>query len=223
MSITNSCLPGVAVLWAQVSESFAKRKISGKPLPYDIIADILIRLPTEFLYSCGHPLVTNPYYIDMHLHRATLIIAFQCFDGSSDKSKVTINFTDGNAKKIVTKSIKAVKDLRPFCHMGYCSPILYGSCNGILLIKTRQADSFLFMWNPITQDQVIVAAPYLRICAVFFHPVAREYTILTYYNNKTCFKFALHSLATKSSRKITSFSHPPLCSETPIILHGALH
>ncbi|KAF9600814.1 hypothetical protein IFM89_012553 [Coptis chinensis] len=80
------------------------------------------------------------------------------------------------------------------------------------------------MWNPITQDQVTVATPLTsHICAFFFHPKSREYTILFYCKGSVGFKFFLLSLATKSSRQITSYSHPPLCSANPIILYGALH
>ncbi|KAF9617092.1 hypothetical protein IFM89_033258 [Coptis chinensis] len=214
---------------------------TGESLPYEIIADIFTRLPAEYVllycqaYRALRPFTANSSFVEMHLQRATPIIAFQWFSRSAiDKSKtickINLSFTDENAKKIVTKRFEV--DLRFGCPKRLCLPHLHSSCNGFLLLRNRLPDTAYFLWNPVIQEQVIVTTPIVTrpsrtectACGVFFHPTARDYRLLFTYNEGVRIKSMVLSLATKSTRLIpNTVSHPPDIVRPPIVLNGALH
>ncbi|KAF9610985.1 hypothetical protein IFM89_026265 [Coptis chinensis] len=225
MNITR-CLP-----WVQAC---VNKTENGDSLPSDVIADILSRLPAERIHHLIRP---TPYFVDMHLHRATPVIAFHWYSmypvsaalsRAKPKWKIIMNFTDEKVKKIVSKSIKF--ELSSPDHSRYAMPRVYSSCNGFLLIKKSLKNSNVLIWNPVTGQEFIVIMKrttepiFYSVCGFFFHPKAGEYRVIFIEEEGGFFKFSVLSLATKLLRLIPGdVSHPPDVNRAPTVFNGALH
>ncbi|KAF9611239.1 hypothetical protein IFM89_028309 [Coptis chinensis] len=229
------CLSWVPFLCTKVHELFTPQITCDRDLPYEIIADILSRLPAECIFLCGRSckplraLTRTPFFVGMHLNRATPLITFQYYSTYFDIQtnscvrEITINFTDGVTRNIVSKSIKIDLTLAP--GRKDLVPVLYGSYNGFLLFKILDFDSVLFLLNPITQEQVSVV-PHCQsyfVRGFFFHSTAKEYRVLYVAMKGNQFEFVILSLMTKSSRFITRSSYPPTGLRSPTIVNGVLH
>ncbi|KAF9610655.1 hypothetical protein IFM89_023911 [Coptis chinensis] len=229
-NIITRCLPWVRSRRGQVSENDSD---NGEPLHYDIIiAEIFSRLPAECILRLIRP---TPYIVDMHLHRATPVIAFHritmfLLEETKYKIKFTMNFTvESRITKIVSKSMNMELSFSDQVKFGV--PRVHISCNGFLLIKKSYVDPNIFLWNPVTgQEYTIQVEPrrpsstYYSACGFFFHSKAREYRIIFIYGEGGFFKSSVLSLATKLLRLIPGFvSHPPNVNRAPIIFNGALH
>ncbi|PIA48486.1 hypothetical protein AQUCO_01400817v1 [Aquilegia coerulea] len=206
-------------------------------LPYEIIADILSRLPAECVFHSVNAckpltaLTTTSSFVNLHQSRATPVIAFHYYlrrdyhDLKNSAQNVNIYFTDANTKKIVTKSVKI--DLGHACHNRPCSAFLYGSCDGFLLFGNLMFESVLFIWSPITEEQATVIAPHTgyRIRGFFFHAAAKEYRALfvSLKGQGFDFEYFVLSLRTKSTRQISSYSYPPCSFRNPVFLNDVLH
>ncbi|PIA48487.1 hypothetical protein AQUCO_01400818v1 [Aquilegia coerulea] len=227
---TFSCISWIPFLWGQVHGFFVQN--ATVDIPYEIIAEILSRLPAECVFLCVHKntrlaaLTTTPSYVDMHLSRANPVIAFQYYSlWVDDVNPVRSNvyFTGEVNKKTVTKSINI--EFGQACRKTASLPFLYGSCNGFLLFRNLSFNPVLFILNPSTQEQVTVIAPHTgyRVRGFFFHSEAKEYRVLFVCQKGEGFEYFIISLRTKYTRQIISYSYPPSSLRNPILLNEVLH
>ncbi|KAF9606746.1 hypothetical protein IFM89_028122 [Coptis chinensis] len=107
-------------------------------------------------------------------------------------------------------------------------PSLIASFYGFLLFRSR--GHALYIWNPVTQEQVTVTAPKIGIfkyedCGLFFHTPTSEYRILysRRYNTAGQNEFYVLSLRTAVLRKISNCTVSPCTCRPPIILNDRLH
>ncbi|KAF5208113.1 hypothetical protein FRX31_002301 [Thalictrum thalictroides] len=81
MDIVEPCMSWVPIFWGRVCRLFTQTR--AVDLPYDIILDILSRLPAKLVFQCRDfcrtlsELTSSPSLINMHLNRATSVIVTQ--------------------------------------------------------------------------------------------------------------------------------------------------
>ncbi|KAF9595639.1 hypothetical protein IFM89_001540 [Coptis chinensis] len=132
----SSSLPSVQFLLRKIYKLFSRStRVQGPDLPKEIIYNILSRLPAECLVRCARDtqlrgITTSPSFVEMHLRRATPIIAF---NHDHSVCELHVKFIDKTAKKITKRN--------------YCLDGFYGSYNGFLLFRSPKV---LYMCNPIT-------------------------------------------------------------------------
>ncbi|KAL5719704.1 hypothetical protein ACHQM5_012449 [Ranunculus cassubicifolius] len=232
---TVSCESCVSFIWEHLCRHFARKTMVD--LPYEILADILSRLPAELVFSCEHAckplgeLMRTPSFVNIHLTRATGVYAFNYFSLDIDYDKevkdsarnIIVYLRDEVTQKLVSKSIKM--ELGNTRHKKTCMPTIYGSYNGFLLFRNIRYDVVLFIWNPVTQEHATVVAPHpgYRVRGLFFHKATQEYRVLYVSADEVDFRYYILSLKTKSTRRIKSFSHPPCSLTNPVILKEVLH
>ncbi|PIA34605.1 hypothetical protein AQUCO_03700117v1 [Aquilegia coerulea] len=213
-----SCLSLLQFLQGKVCQLFSRYTTVERHLPYEIIIDILSRLPAECVVSCREActplsvLMGTPSFVEMHFRRATPIIAL-CYYDAKNRSKelAEISFTDEGAKRII------------FNRYGDSSLFLYGSCNGFLVFLFMS--NHYFIWNPITKQSIgrYVPEKDTDVCGFFVHPPTKEYRLLFVRRVRAYFEYYIYGLMSENTRKIATITCCPSRKKAPIILNGCLY
>ena len=135
-----------------------------KPLPDDIIIDILSRLPAECVLECRKvcrlwlALTSTPHFIEMHLKRATPEIFVHClyYPNLVKEELDLFIFYEGAKKGKMIKKMRA-RSIMYFLK-GHC-PVLLGSCNGLLLFRSSFQNRIHGFCNPVTRQRAHLLAP----------------------------------------------------------------
>ncbi|XP_057495107.1 F-box protein At3g07870-like [Actinidia eriantha] len=203
-----------------------------KPLPDDIIIDILSRLPAECVLECRKvcrmwlALTSTPHFIEMHLKRATPEIFVQClYYPNLVKDELDLFIFYEGAKKG-----KMIKKMRAGSIMYFLKgqrPVLIGSCNGLLLFVSRSQKRTYGICNPVTRQRVHLIAPKSSsgfICGFFFHSPTKEFRLLYVVWESIGFVYFICTLGDKSWRRLaTVFPYEPVRFARSVMVNGVLY
>ncbi|GFY89134.1 hypothetical protein Acr_06g0010740 [Actinidia rufa] len=203
-----------------------------KPLPDDIIIDILSRLPAECVLECRKvcrlwlALTSTPHFIEMHLKRATPEIFVHCLyypNWVKDELDLFI-FYEGAKKDKMIKKMHAgsiMHFLKGYRH------VLIGSCNGLLLFMSNSQTRIYGICNPVTRQFVnlIVPEPSSGIlCGFFFHSPTKEFRVLYVVWESIGFVYFIYTFGDKSWRRLANvFPYEPARLVSPVMVNGVLH
>lgn len=222
-----ACLTWIPHCWNQLFGRILIHKNQVvKPLPYDVIANILSRLPADQVFECRivckewWALISTPYFVEMHFKRSTPTLFMQC------KSEVNLNeynyfFFDKEAKKMMFKKIDCLLGQS----MSKKCPLLVGLCNGLLLFRVDSDCSLILICNPITRERVTLRlpSPAVCICGFFFNSLGGDYCVLLYWRFKENeYNYAIYSHRA-IWRLVGNFQHCPITRFPPSIVNGTLH
>nr|XP_027103332.1 F-box protein At3g07870-like [Coffea arabica] len=197
-------------------------------LPDDVVIDILLRLPADRVADCRRvcrrwrSLTSSDYFIKLHLDRSAPLIFVQATDLTDSRGTGKLAFYILYQASNRRNKIKKLR-LRPEIKMSQGDTEVVDSCHGLLLFRDAFARWRYYVFNPLTQELLVLDGPNEGAsCAFFYDPSANELKILY-----LCigFQFFIYSLGGRSWRKIKS---PPSGSppqyDTPLaICNGALH
>ncbi|KAG8369028.1 hypothetical protein BUALT_Bualt15G0107600 [Buddleja alternifolia] len=208
-------------------------------VPDDIIENILSRLPAQTVGQCQkvckkwHMLASSLHFIG--LHQRNDVKPLTLMHVGVDHPRIFI--IDGKIKKEC--KLRALKELKHAKFMG--------SCNGLVLFASAYYFFKFFVFNPLSPKRrmTIINAEdptlfhgiphsfYFDSCGFFFHPLAKEYRILSCLQSATHNKYYLYLFGAKMWRKTVNPSfgyHPSQYScgrkniyRTPAIVNGGLH
>ncbi|KAF9594835.1 hypothetical protein IFM89_034818 [Coptis chinensis] len=101
------------------------------------------------------------------------------------------------------------------------NPILIGSYNGFLLFRHFLNGAFL-IFNPTTQEQVLLTGQYCEGCALYYHTPTNELKFL--YKKLSGNHFFILGLKSKLRREISNRAGALcICHAAPVILYGRMH
>ncbi|GFY89107.1 hypothetical protein Acr_06g0010470 [Actinidia rufa] len=223
------CLTWIPHLWDQLLYSVTIHKNGFvRPLPEEIIIDILSRLPADCVLECRVvcrkwlALTSTPYFVEMHCKRAAPFHFVQSVYDSVIKNELDLFIIFDGVKK--DKMIERTR--AGYMHLKRPNmPLLYGSCNKLLLFRPRFDGLMYFVCNAVTREQITLTSPVDpgMLCGFFFHLPMKEYRELAVRKEGTGFRYYMYSLVGKLGRRIAAFSYPPTSFVTPTIVNGALH
>ncbi|KAM7485397.1 hypothetical protein LguiA_001406 [Lonicera macranthoides] len=108
--------------------------------------------------------------------------------------------------------------------------VVLGSCNGLLMFEASKQRATVFVFNPVTQDLIILPTPFRHTtpCGIYFHPLTSEYKLLL-----CTFKGRdIHQLQTYYTCSLKSMvwnkhhyspSSKTRSTQPAILLNGSLH
>ncbi|KAF9606741.1 hypothetical protein IFM89_028117 [Coptis chinensis] len=171
--------------------------------------------------------MSTPIFIAMQCSRSTpvLVVQFQSLSSITHDEEtgiyaanIVLHFVD-EGERIVAASTKFQLSYTPKYQY---KPILIGSYNGFLLFRHFLNDGFL-IFNPTTQEQVILTGQYYEGCALYYHTPTNELKFL--YKEVWSNRFFILGLKSKLKREISSREVPCTCnrSRAPIVLYGRMH
>ena len=75
-------------------------------------------------------------------------------------------------------------------------PLLYGSCNKLLLFRPRFDGLMYFVCNPVKWEQITLTSPVdpNMLCGFFFHPPTKEYREFFVRKKGTGVRYYMYSL-----------------------------
>ncbi|XP_010255762.1 PREDICTED: F-box protein At3g07870-like [Nelumbo nucifera] len=171
-------------------------------LPYDILLEILSRLPARFLLQCRCvckswlTLVRDPRLAKMHLARASqhrnpsLIFNFRD-NGTADLNLILNFHVNGNRVLYLfdlnEEGCEAVTIELPFLSSGSPNPFsILGSCNGLVCVArgfSLPSDPDIYIFNPITRECTMLPEPCIAHTsradyAFGYHPATDEYKVV---------------------------------------------
>ncbi|KAJ4831490.1 hypothetical protein Tsubulata_004721 [Turnera subulata] len=241
----------IPYLWKKLAGVFDKnKKTDFDSLPDEIIIDILSRLPADFIFECRRvckrwqALTRTTFFVELQLVRATPTILTQCFTGGDsfcinfNNSKQTFCIAEKKGHLLRMRLLDCVlpeekstlylpRILQPECW-------IRSSCNGLILGNKTTLDSKkkfkfeYFICNPITLEEITFPKPWDKgdICGFYFHPMTKEYRILSTYLRGDCYQYVIINLPTFSRRELNDrfYCRPrSIYYDTPIIASGNLH
>lgn len=230
------CIPELLTLltkriWAsgkQVETENSKVALC-KPLPQELVADILSRLPADSLYHCAkayrdwNSFFSTHYFIhDLFLPRASPTIIVHHRPLIDDELYYIDDFKgDGNITPISFK----IKDDPCICS---CFDLDF-SCFGLLFFTHRYL-SYAIVFNPVTCEKTFLVhdcGDYTNICGVYYHPIAKEFCVLLVSRFVACnyvkFKLLREQGPSRIWNTLSRISYLPVTRVPPVNLNGALH
>ncbi|KAI3853031.1 hypothetical protein MKX03_033054 [Papaver bracteatum] len=193
-------------------------------LPYDIIIDILSRLPAKCIFKCqcvSRPLqvlTTTASFGHMQRQRSTSVIVVQ-LSSESDCEFTKLYYMDKEFGRIEEKFTRSRSESTTYPNF------LLSSYDGFLMFTSFiDCPQTFYMWNPITGEQLTMRDIHEHVCGLYFNPIRKSHELLYYttYFEYYC-NFSIFSLKTKQRRDVGRFSYPPCRYKPPVIVKGALY
>ncbi|KAJ4838876.1 hypothetical protein Tsubulata_050324, partial [Turnera subulata] len=217
--------------WSSIRYKFAggkSKKADFACLPDDVIIDILSRLPADHLLQCQRVckkwrlLTSTASFAQLQVRRGAPVILGCYFDYSNPYC-----FYLNVAMNVATK-LSLLQPIRRFLNLDEGEPNpprhivenchLLSSCDGLILAIRRRRPLYVFLYNPITQEEIAIPPELLdlgRICGLYFHPVTKEYRMLCAFAlNNHFFRYYIVNLPTFSYRALS----PDFCCRPPSAL-----
>ncbi|XP_071716278.1 F-box protein CPR1-like [Rutidosis leptorrhynchoides] len=122
--------------------------MSDVPLPTDVLARILSRLPVRSLLrfrsvsKSFHALIDSPYLINLHLNH-------------SAKSNSHLNLMFGGDRSLsylnLDSPTNTVTKIDNPLYFAIFETVVLGACNGVLCLCTTEPDNEVAFWNPVVR------------------------------------------------------------------------
>lgn len=220
------CLSWVAYVLGQLGGLLFTLKPSNtiRPLPDDVMVEILSRLPVECVLNCRRvckrweELTWTSHFADLHIkNMADPLVLLHC-----DSEFYLLYPRSRKGKKIS----RVKKD--PDSLLSPHSTELVGSCNGLLLLRSKDDFTTTYVYNPVMQEETILRNPYRTgyVCGIYFQPLIGEYNVLYVLkqgNNSLYYTCGLTNYSGAKWRQMCSFGYQPASSSIATSAHGALH
>ncbi|KAJ4841327.1 hypothetical protein Tsubulata_039533 [Turnera subulata] len=212
-------------------------KVEVASLPDDVIIDILSRLPADQLLECRRvckgwrALTKTNSFAELQLKRATPVILAGCFDFSNPHCIYLNDAPEGLLQPIrrFLNSPLALyeEEPNPPHQIVELNCWLLSSCDGLIL-GIRQIPRQLFIYNPITQEEITFPEVFnkVHICGLYFHPLTKEYRIIYAFatDNNNNYQYVIVNLPTFSWRALDyRFYCRPPTAKTTTLASGNLH
>ncbi|KAM7485398.1 hypothetical protein LguiA_001407 [Lonicera macranthoides] len=219
-------------------------------LPDDVIVNILSRLPADCVLDCRRvcrkwrALTSSPYFAELHIKRATTTTApslfvqwldcdksvkqgqlnFFIYDKAGQKANNN-NYYDDGRRNIITKILPSSG--KAMYHHG---AVVLGSCNGLLMFEASKQRATVFVFNPVTQDLIILPTPFRHTtpCGIYFHPLTSEYKLLLCtFKGRDIHQLQTYYTSSLKSKVWNKHHYSPSCktrsTQPAILLNGSLH
>lgn len=175
------CLTWFPHLWSQlVCPVSIHKKGFVRPFPEDIIIDILSRLPADDIFECRKvckqwlELTSTPFFAELHCKRSAPVLFVQYGDyDSMVYDQLDMFMFDEGAKK--DKKVKKMTQVNMHLRRPNM-PLLFGSCNGLLVFRSMLGDPIYFVCNPVTREEITLRPPVYSgtLCGLFDLPSFEE-------------------------------------------------
>ncbi|KAH0765469.1 hypothetical protein KY285_001340 [Solanum tuberosum] len=195
-------------------------------LPDCLLIEILSRLPADCLVGVSKTLISSRYFSTLHLKRARplLILHYNrvgtnnehnlyVFDQSLNKEEEKM-FTE-----VLLKRNHMINMARNKSHLQY-------SCEGVLLFTAEYSPRTYAIFNPITQEKVIVQHKFNpgKLCAFYYCSLTRQFKLIYAQGKDNRFQYSIYSVRTQTWKRKISCPTPNLVpNDSPAIGNGAVH
>lgn len=170
-------------------------------------------------------LTSTPLFAELHCTRSAPVLFVQYVDyDSMVYDQLDMFMFDEGAKK--DKKVKKMTQVNMHLRRPNM-PLLFGSCNGLLVFSSMLGDPIYFVCNPVTREEITLRPPVYSgtLCGLFFHPLRKDYNYLLLFVNQLVnhFEYSILSLGGKLYKKLDTLSYLPRRSVAPTILKRSLH
>ncbi|KAK4737451.1 hypothetical protein R3W88_001148 [Solanum pinnatisectum] len=180
---------------------------SLRRLPDCVLIEILSRLPADCLVGVSKTLISLRYFSTLHLKRAgpLLILHYHCFATTIEHNLFEKMFT----KVLLKHDIMINADRKQKLRLRYC-------CEGVLLFTFEYSPPTYVIFNPTTQEEVIVQHK--------FDPGKLQFKLIYAREKNYLLEYSIYSVRTQTWRMKICCATPNLLPYvSPAIVNGAVH
>lgn len=202
-------------------------------LPDCLLIDILSRLPADCLFRCQRDcrvwkkLISSRNFSTLQLKRARPVVIIQCQRCfTSHKQNLFVFDESLNNKEIMFTKLLLDSELT-ISKVGKHNPYLRHSCEGVLLLSGIYLPTTYFIFNPITQEEVIVQHKFDPgyLCALYYCSLTREFKLLYARKEESSrsYQYSIYTIRTQMWKKIHCPTPNLMPYISPAIVNGAVH
>jgi F-box interacting protein len=154
--------PNSAFLGSVGSAMSQSKQLSSEHLPYDVVFDILTRLPVKSLvrFRCvskpWNSIITSPDFITTHMNRPKSLSNDKGYLLYAPKSEDCFNFYAQNLCIDVCNSDRTLTHISTF-QLPF-SALMVGFCNGLFCLRNMD-NKVLYLWNPSIRKFKMISTP----------------------------------------------------------------